>query len=92
MPAAVSDAFGRDVASAPTAAEQLRERLESRTALVGIMGLGIRAMYLLERRLCDHPDIDIAYVCDVDAPRVDKAAKLVEDKTGRRPKTTGAVA
>ncbi|HKQ37324.1 MAG TPA: Gfo/Idh/MocA family oxidoreductase [Verrucomicrobiae bacterium] len=52
--------------------------------VVGVMGLG-RGMDHV-RALMTIPNAEIAYVCDVDQQRVDKAAAAVSDKQNRAPK------
>src|SRR3954470_5044780 len=52
--------------------------------VAGVMGLG-RGMDHV-RALLEISNAEIAYVCDVDQQRVDKAAKVVGDKQNRAPK------
>ncbi|MBN1488533.1 MAG: Gfo/Idh/MocA family oxidoreductase [Phycisphaerae bacterium] len=54
--------------------------------VIGMMGLGIRGPWLLREELTKRPEVEIAYLCDVDAVRLQAAGKLVEEATGRKPK------
>ncbi len=51
--------------------------------VIGVMGLG-RGMGHVEACL-GIPGFEIAYVCDVDAVRLDQAVKAIANKTGREP-------
>lgn len=53
------------------------------------VGLGCRGDSMLRLILQTMPDIEITGVCDVYADRTEAAARLVEEKTGRRPATAG---
>lgn len=55
------------------------ERL--RVGLIGPGGMGSNHL----RQLAEQADVEIAYVCDVDAERLDAAARTAEDMTGHRP-------
>lgn len=54
--------------------------------VVGIMGCGGRCNFLLNDCLGKRKDMEIAYVCDIDAKRMAGTAALVEKLTGRKPK------
>lgn len=56
--------------------------------VVGVMGVGGRGTQLTTF-FADRPDVEIAYVCDVNGQRLPAAAKLVQDKKGKSPKTVG---
>jgi predicted dehydrogenase len=53
-----------------------------------MMGTGGRGNWLLEQELAKRPEVEIAYVCDVDsrAGRLGRAVKIVEKLKGRKPK------
>ncbi len=55
--------------------------------VVGVMGTGGRGYWLLDNDLVRRDNVDIAYLCDVDVSRLKAAAKLVENRTGKAPKT-----
>ncbi len=59
---------------------------ERRKYVVGMMGCGGRCGFLLNDYLGKRKDLDIAYVCDIDAKRLANTAALVEKLTGRKPK------
>ena len=50
------------------------------------MGCGGRCTFLLNDCLAKRTDMEIAYVCDIDARRLADVAALVEKLTGRKPK------
>lgn len=52
---------------------------------VGVRG---RAGHLL-RGFLDLPDVDVAMLCDIDSRLLPAAARLVEEKKGKAPRTTG---
>ena len=56
--------------------------------VVGVMGVGGRGTFLTGV-FASRPDVEIAYICDVDAKRLPRAVKVVEDKKGKTPKTVG---
>jgi predicted dehydrogenase len=56
--------------------------------VVGMMGVGGRGTFLTQL-FASRPDVEIAYICDVNAKRLPGAVKVVEDKKGKRPKTVG---
>jgi predicted dehydrogenase len=56
--------------------------------VVGIMGVGGRGTQLATF-FAARPDVEIAYVCDVNAQRFPQAVKVVEDKKGKAPKAVG---
>lgn len=56
--------------------------------IVGMMGVGGRGIFLTGL-FASRPDVEVAYVCDVDAPKLPHAVKVVEDTTGRKPRTVG---
>lgn len=60
----------------------------SEKIVIGVMGIGGRGTFLTEL-FAKRPDVEIAWLCDVDQRRFDRAIKVVE-ATGRiRPKSTG---
>lgn len=56
--------------------------------VVGVMGVGGRGTQLTGF-FAERPDVEIAYVCDVNAKRLPGAAKVVEEKKGKTPKAVG---
>ena len=56
--------------------------------VVGVMGVGGRGTFLTQE-FASRPDVEIAYVCDVDRRKFPKAVKVVEDAKGKTPKTVG---
>jgi predicted dehydrogenase len=56
--------------------------------VVGVMGVGGRGT-ALTTFFAERPDVEIAYVCDVNAQRLPGAVKLVQDKKGKAPKAVG---
>lgn len=52
---------------------------------IGIMGVGGRGCALL-RSLARRSDVNIAYICDVDTTKYAKAANIVEEGVGYKPK------
>ncbi|HSW46403.1 MAG TPA: Gfo/Idh/MocA family oxidoreductase [Phycisphaerae bacterium] len=53
--------------------------------VIGLMGAGGRGQWLLNEELVKRPHVRIAYVCDADLNRANKAADAVAKTTGRRP-------
>jgi len=53
---------------------------------VGVMGVRGRGGSLL-MAFAAQPDVEVAYICDVDAKTLDARAKQVQDATGKRPDT-----
>jgi predicted dehydrogenase len=51
---------------------------------VAIIGLGGQGRHLTGK-FAAQPDVDILYLCEVDQNRYEAGAKLVSDKTGKRP-------
>jgi predicted dehydrogenase len=51
-----------------------------------MMGCGGRGKWLLNNELIKRPEIEIAYLSDIDQARLHEAADLVQDRTGKRPK------
>lgn len=56
--------------------------------VVGVMGVGGRGTFLTGM-FASRPDVEIAYVCDVDARKLPQAVKVVQAKQGKTPKTVG---
>ncbi len=56
--------------------------------VVGVMGVGGRGTQLTAF-FADRSDVEIAYVCDVNAKRLPEVAKVVESKQGKTPKMVG---
>ena len=52
--------------------------------VLGFIGVGGRGTEVL-RMFLERPDVDMAYVCDVNSPRRLKAAQAVETASGRKP-------
>jgi predicted dehydrogenase len=55
--------------------------------VIGMMGTGGRGTWLLQEELLRRKNVEVAYLCDVDADRLGRAAAIVEKATGKRPKT-----
>lgn len=56
--------------------------------IVGVIGPGGMGTNHV-RHLVQRNDVEIAWVCDVDSERADRAAEIVADAGRKRPKTTG---
>lgn len=56
--------------------------------VVGMMGVGGRGTFLTEL-FASRPDVEIAYICDVDSRKFARAVKVVEDLKGKKTKTVG---
>jgi predicted dehydrogenase len=56
--------------------------------VVGMVGVGGRGTQLTGF-FCQRPDVEIAWICDVNNKRFEEAGKIVEQAKGTRPKTTG---
>jgi len=56
--------------------------------VVGVMGVGGRGTFLTQL-FASRPDVEVAYLCDVDSRKFHGAVKVVEDKQGKTPKTLG---
>jgi len=56
--------------------------------VVGVMGVGGRGT-ALTTFFAERPDVEIAYVCDVNAKRLPVAVKAVQDTNGKTPKAVG---
>jgi predicted dehydrogenase len=56
--------------------------------VVGVMGVGGRGTQLAGF-FATRPDVEIAYVCDVNAKRLPEAVRVVQDKQGKAPKAMG---
>ncbi len=56
-------------------------------AMVGVRGQGRS----LTNRFASLPDVNIAYLCDVDERVFERAASIVEEKKGTRPKLAGDI-
>lgn len=54
--------------------------------VIGVMGTGGRGQWLLDQELLKRPNIEIAYLCDVDQGRLAEAMAKVEKATGQKPK------
>src|SRR4051794_29616498 len=61
---------------------------ESRKVVLGIIGPGGMGSNHI-RYLAKRPDVEIAWVCDVDKDRLAKAAKAVEDGSKKGPQAVG---
>jgi len=57
--------------------------------VVGIMGVGTRGAFLTQL-FTQRPDVEIAYVCDVDDRKTALAAKAVQEKKGKAPAAVGS--
>ena len=67
----------------------LRAVAPSDKVVVGIMGVGRRGAYLTEL-FAQRPDVEIAYVCDVDDKKTALAAKAVQGMKGKAPAAEGS--
>lgn len=56
--------------------------------VVGVMGVGGRGTQLTGF-FASRPDVEIAYVCDVNSNKLPGAIKVVENKNGKTPKAVG---
>ncbi len=78
------------LAAAGAAAWSLAPKRASAAAsgklVFGAIGCGGRGTFLATA-FARHDDVDVAYVCDPDDARAARAAKAIEDISGRRPKT-----
>jgi predicted dehydrogenase len=54
--------------------------------VIGMMGTGGRGQWLLKEELVTRPNVEIAYLCDVDSKRLADAVKLVAAATDKAPK------
>jgi len=61
---------------------QAQDRRKVVLGVIGPGGMGTAHLKLLSAR----KDVEVAYVCDPDRPRLDAAAKLVQDATGQAPR------
>jgi len=77
-------AFGVATLRAP-----LKAVVPSDKVVVGIMGVGSRGASLIQL-FAQRPDVEIAYVCDVDDRKAALAAKAVLDKKGKAPAAVGS--
>ena len=77
-------ALGAATLSAP-----LKAVVPSDKVVVGIMGVGSRGTSLIQL-FAQRPDVEIAYVCDVDDRKAALAAKAVQDKKGKAPAAVGS--
>ncbi|NLX21286.1 MAG: Gfo/Idh/MocA family oxidoreductase [Phycisphaerae bacterium] len=74
---------GAAAVSTLTAASMARAASANERLVIGMMGTGGRGQWLLREELATQwPDVDIAYLCDVDAKRLHAAMGIVE-KAGR---------
>lgn len=67
------------------AVHQATAEEKPRPIRIGVMGLS-RGMDLA-KDLANMVNVEVAYLCDVDQPRLSSAAKLFQDKFGSQPKT-----
>lgn len=82
--AGVSAAASAAASTALTAASGRGNADKIVLGVIGPGGMGTNHLNHLVRRT----DAKVAWVCDVDSERLDKAAALVEKATGKRPRTT----
>jgi len=54
--------------------------------VVGVMGVGGRGTFLTQE-FASRPEVGIAYICDVDSRKFQRAVKVVEEKQGKAPRT-----
>jgi predicted dehydrogenase len=73
---------------ATEAPRALKAVAPSDKVVVGVMGVGGRGTQLTSF-FAARPDVEIAYVCDVNAKRLPGAVKVVEEQQGKTPKTVG---
>ncbi|MFC1558281.1 Gfo/Idh/MocA family protein [candidate division KSB1 bacterium] len=52
---------------------------------IGVMALGGRGIYLIEN-LVKRSDVEIAYICDADTKRYGRAAEIIAEEHGYKPK------
>ncbi len=81
--AAVGMAIGTTVAPSRTRAAPTAR---SRKFVIGLMGAGERGAWFITDGLVKRPDVEVAYVCDVDENRMNKVARTVEERRGTKPK------
>jgi predicted dehydrogenase len=80
--------LGLATAAATVAVAQAQTKVASSDKIVlGIIGPGGMGTNHL-KNLVGYPEVEIAWVCDADANRMNAAAKLVEGTRGTAPKTT----
>ena len=72
-------------AAAFTALSRRKSFAANDKVIIGMMGLGGRGVYLAER-LLKRPDVEIAYLCDVNTKRFARAREIVGEAQDRRPK------
>ena len=77
-------------AAARTLKAQSRRRDLNDKVTLAIMGLRSQGRNLT-RQFASLPDVDIAYLCDVDERVFEDPARLVEKKLGRRPRLIGDI-
>ena len=58
--------------------------------VVGIMGINSRGSFL-SQQLASFPEVEIAYMCDVDSKVLDREIGKVEKATGKRPQAFGDI-
>jgi len=80
-------AQGAVAAGALAMTSSLRAAGANERFVIGIIGPGGMGTNHL-RLLSQNKAVDVAWVCDVDAERLGKAAELAESGSGRKPKTT----
>jgi len=83
---AVGSAAAVAIASTPVSAADEKEKSTSAgdKVVMGWIGCGGQATNLL-RSFLEQPDVVIAWVCDPETARAEAAAKIVEEKTQKRP-------
>src|SRR5688500_3883853 len=82
--------FVTKTAGAAVAFATLRQATRAQVApnskvVVGVMGLGGRGYYLAEA-FARRPDVEIAYICDVDSRKFGRTRDAVEQAQGKAPK------
>ena len=71
-----------------TARSTVKAVAPSDKVVVGVMGVGGRGTFLTGE-FAARPDVEIAYLCDVDSRKLAPAVRVVEDKQGKTPRTIG---
>ncbi len=72
--------------TAALATPRARAASPNEKIVIGVMGTGGRGTWLLENDLLARPDVEIAYLCDVDETVLARAVAATESRQGKRPK------
>lgn len=79
--AAAGITLGASLSSQPC----LRAASANSKIIVGVMGLGGRGSYLAQS-FAERPDVEVAYLCDVDSRKFARTRDAVEEAQGKAPK------